>query len=145
MLVVFLDMTEFLKIPVLYTCHSLCPDLNKEKRDFAVAQWLRLCIPNAGGPGSIPGQGTRSHVPPLRVRMPQLRSPPAATKTWRNQINQQTDILRKEYIGSRQCIKESNISVHSGFPLRVLNPLSLCVRMGANTFILYYIFKWHIF
>ena len=27
-----------------------------------VAQWLRPCVPNAGGPGSIPGQGTRSHM-----------------------------------------------------------------------------------
>ena len=27
-----------------------------------LAQWLRLCTPNAGGPGSIAGQGTRSHV-----------------------------------------------------------------------------------
>ncbi|TEA40054.1 hypothetical protein DBR06_SOUSAS2910120, partial [Sousa chinensis] len=25
-----------------------------------VFQWLQLCAPNAGGPGSIPGQGTRS-------------------------------------------------------------------------------------
>ena len=25
-------------------------------------QWLRLHIPNAGGLGSIPGQGTRSHM-----------------------------------------------------------------------------------
>ena len=25
-----------------------------------VTQWLRLCAPNAGGPGSIPGQVTRS-------------------------------------------------------------------------------------
>ena len=25
-----------------------------------VVQWLRLCTPNAGGPGSIPGQGSRS-------------------------------------------------------------------------------------
>ena len=28
-----------------------------------VVQWLRLCAPNAGGPGSLPGQGTRSHMP----------------------------------------------------------------------------------
>ena len=28
-----------------------------------VVQWLRLCPPNAGGPGSISGQGTRSHMP----------------------------------------------------------------------------------
>ncbi|TEA37944.1 hypothetical protein DBR06_SOUSAS37410008, partial [Sousa chinensis] len=27
-----------------------------------VVQWLRLCAPNAGGPGSIPGWGTRSHM-----------------------------------------------------------------------------------
>uniref|UniRef100_A0A8C6C3Q7 mitogen-activated protein kinase kinase n=1 Tax=Monodon monoceros TaxID=40151 RepID=A0A8C6C3Q7_MONMO len=27
-----------------------------------VAQWLRLHAPDAGGPGSIPGQGTRSHM-----------------------------------------------------------------------------------
>ena len=27
-----------------------------------VAQWVRLHAPNAGGPGSIPGQGTRSHM-----------------------------------------------------------------------------------
>ncbi|TEA32323.1 hypothetical protein DBR06_SOUSAS28210010, partial [Sousa chinensis] len=44
-----------------------------------VAQWLRLHAPSAGGPGSIPGQGTRSHVQ-LRVRMPQLRSLSTATK-----------------------------------------------------------------
>ena len=27
-----------------------------------VAQWLRLCASNAGGVGSTPGQGTRSHI-----------------------------------------------------------------------------------
>ena len=31
-----------------------------------LVQWLRLPAPIAGGPGSIPGQGTRSHVPQLR-------------------------------------------------------------------------------
>ena len=31
-----------------------------------VVQWLRLQAPNAGGPGSIPVQGTRSHMPQLR-------------------------------------------------------------------------------
>ena len=28
-----------------------------------VVQWLRLHAPKAGGPASIPGQGTRSHMP----------------------------------------------------------------------------------
>ncbi|TEA37109.1 hypothetical protein DBR06_SOUSAS210279, partial [Sousa chinensis] len=36
-------------------------------------QWLRLHAPNAGGPGSIPSQGTRSLVPQGRSRTPQLR------------------------------------------------------------------------
>ena len=31
-----------------------------------VIQWLRLCVPKAGGPGLIPGQGTRSHIPHLQ-------------------------------------------------------------------------------
>ena len=31
-----------------------------------VAHWLRHHTPNAGGQGSIPGQGTRSHKPQLR-------------------------------------------------------------------------------
>ena len=51
-----------------------------------MVQWARLHAPNAGGPGLIPGQGTRSCVPQLRVlmlqlrvHMPQLRSPHAAT------------------------------------------------------------------
>ena len=30
-----------------------------------VVQWLRPCAPTAGGLGSIPGQGTRSHMPQL--------------------------------------------------------------------------------
>ena len=62
-----------------------------------VVQWLRLCAPNAGGPGSIPDQGTRSHMhaatrslhvatgePVCRnsgALEPQLRSLPAVTKT----------------------------------------------------------------
>lgn len=38
-----------------------------------VVQGLRLRVRNAGGLGSIPAQGTRSHVP-------RLKSPHAATK-----------------------------------------------------------------
>ena len=50
-----------------------------------VVQWLRLHAPNAGGPGSIPGQGTK--IPQLslratttelahsRVHVPQLEKP----------------------------------------------------------------------
>jgi len=38
-------------------------------RDFPVVQWPRLHVPKAGGPGLIPGQGTRSHRLQLRVLM----------------------------------------------------------------------------
>ena len=46
-----------------------------------VVQWLRLRAPNAGDPGSIPGQGTRFHMPQLRVCMLQLKITQATTKT----------------------------------------------------------------
>ena len=45
-----------------------------------MVQWLRLCALNAGGPGSIPGQGTRSRMPPLRVCMLQLKIPHATIR-----------------------------------------------------------------
>ena len=31
-------------------------------------QWLRCCAPSAGGSGSIPGQGTRSHMSQLKMQ-----------------------------------------------------------------------------
>ena len=46
-----------------------------------VVQWLRLHSPSAGGTGSIPGQGTSSHI------YASTKSPHAATKTRRSQIN----------------------------------------------------------
>ena len=39
---------------------------------------LRLSATNAGGLGLIPGQGTRSPMPQLRVRLPQPKIPHAA-------------------------------------------------------------------
>jgi len=47
-----------------------------------VVQWLRLHAPNAGDLGSIPGQGTRSHMLQPRVRMLQLKIMCAANRTW---------------------------------------------------------------
>ena len=43
-----------------------------------VVQWLRIHSPNAGGPGPIPGQGTRTQMLQLRVCKPQRR--PRAAK-----------------------------------------------------------------
>ena len=36
-------------------------------------QWLRLCIPNEGGPVSIAGWGTRSCTPPTKTQSSQTR------------------------------------------------------------------------
>ena len=54
-------------------------------RTSLVVQWLRLCVFNAGGLSSIPGQGTRSH-------MWQLKIPHATTKTQQNQIDKNKEI-----------------------------------------------------
>ena len=45
-----------------------------------MVQWLRLHAPNAGAPGLIPGQGTRSHMLQLKIFY-------AATKTQCSQIH----------------------------------------------------------
>ena len=37
-----------------------------------MVHWLRLCTPNAGGLGSIPGQGTRSRM--LQLKDPACRN-----------------------------------------------------------------------
>ena len=44
-------------------------------------QWLKLHAPNAGGLGSIPGQGTASHMQQLRAFTPPLRIPQTAMKS----------------------------------------------------------------
>ena len=51
-----------------------------KRRTYLVVQWLRLCTPHVGGPGSIPGGGTRfhmatesSHVATKRSHLMQLR------------------------------------------------------------------------
>ena len=54
--------------------------INLLKGTSLVVHWLRLRAPNADSPGSIPGQGTRSHILQLRVHMPQLKISSAAAK-----------------------------------------------------------------
>ena len=54
-----------------------------------VVQCLGLQVPNAEGPGSIPGQGTRSHKSRLKI-------PRVTTKIWQNQIH--TYLKKKVHI-----------------------------------------------
>ena len=65
-----------------------------------VVQWLRLPTPNAGGLGSIPGQGTRSHVP-------QLKTLHATTKTQHSQINKSIYILKSGELKSSPFTTET--------------------------------------
>ena len=51
----------------------------KETQGLLVVQWLSLGIPNTGGLGLLPGQGTSSHKPQLRVCKLHLK-PGAARK-----------------------------------------------------------------
>ena len=51
-----------------------------------VVQWLRLRAPSAGGLGSIPGRGTRSHMLQLKILH-------ASTKNGHSQINK---IIKKK-------------------------------------------------
>ena len=45
-----------------------------------MVQGLRFLAPKTEGPGSIPGWGTRSHTLQLRVCLPHLKTPQAATQ-----------------------------------------------------------------
>ena len=76
--------------------------------DFPGGAVVKNPLSQCRGLGSIPGQGTRSHMhattkslhattkePTCRnegAHVPQLRSPPAATKTQHNQINEEINI-----------------------------------------------------
>ena len=54
---------------VCQPCQSFVSILPKWRRkcNRLVVQWVRLCAPNAGGPGLIPGQEARSCMPQLRA------------------------------------------------------------------------------
>ena len=50
--------------------------------------------PKAGGQGSIPGQGTRSHMPQLGVCIPPIKTLCAASKIQCSQINKYFFLIR---------------------------------------------------
>ena len=52
-------------------------------RDFPGGPVAKTPCFQSRGPGSIPGQGTRSHMLELRVHMPQLKIPHATWKQLR--------------------------------------------------------------
>ena len=69
----FMPTTHFSLLTTIH--YKLCV-----RETSLVVQWLRLCIPDAAGQGSVPGQGTRAHMLQLRVHMLQLKIPHTVTK-----------------------------------------------------------------
>jgi len=57
-------------IVVIYEGHD---EQELLRADSLAVQGLRLRAPNSGGSGSLPGQGARSHMRQLNVRMTQPR------------------------------------------------------------------------
>ena len=79
-------------------------------------QWLRLCAPSTAGPGSIPGQGTRSHMRRLKI----LR---AATRTQGSQIHKQMHIFKKRHHPRRSSEEISSAAWRrSGYSEGFLGP-----------------------
>ena len=83
-----------------------------------MVQWLRLQALNAGGPGSSPGQGIRSHMLQLKILH-------AASKTWLSQINKyflnkikkEVDIITKNGESLSITIVKDNIKNKLGASL----------------------------
>ena len=88
------------KVWEITTCHATVQGVAKSQTQLSdctttktlVFQWLRLYSSNAGDLGLIPGWGTRSHIPQLRVCI--------ATKIWHSQINKCINIFKKRSEGN---------------------------------------------
>ena len=52
-----------------------------------MVQWLKPHSPSAGGWGSIPSQGIRSHLLQLKILHATTKSSHAAAKIWHSQVN----------------------------------------------------------
>ena len=60
-------MVEAVRVPVIpQDRRSVVRQLKSQDGDFAGGPLARTPAPGAEGPGSIPGLGTRSHMPQLR-------------------------------------------------------------------------------
>ena len=71
-------------------CSVTSPSVNQKTVTygaFLVVQWLKLHAPNAGGPSSIPGQGTRSHMLQLNILYAASKMPLVTIKIWHTQIS----------------------------------------------------------
>ena len=130
-----------------FSCPLYCVVLKKcVHRTSLVVQGLRLWTRKVGGLGLIPGWGTRSHKPQLRVHEPQLKILRAATKTCRaEQTNKY--ILKKPLPCLKGLKLKQKISIHlatyfldtCSFTRWSLFPLSLFwVWTGWSSWLLFF-------
>ena len=95
---------------------------------FLVVQWLRLLAPNAGGLGSTPGQGTRSHMLQCRSKIPC-----ATTKTLCSQINKNFKIIQKIL----RTLKNANqwmLILHNNRTSPVVQWIRICLPTQGHGF-----------
>ena len=93
--------------------------------DFSGVQWLRLWAPNAGGLGSIPSLGTKSHILQLWVQVPQLQILHAH---WRQKIPRATTKTQHSPLTpppkhNPDCSPRNQLSGHSRPLAWILSPL----------------------
>ena len=55
------------QLPTIIFSNLFWNNKPNQSRDFPSGQWLRVCVPNPGGLGSVPGQGTK--IPMLQLRV----------------------------------------------------------------------------
>ena len=87
-----------------------------KSRTSLAAGWLRLCAPNAGGPGSLPGWATRSCMPQLR--------PDADTDTdtdTHTHTHTHTEFLLQQKVLS-SCLTCAPSSIPSGLSFLIILP-----------------------
>ena len=51
------------------TVHGVTKSWTLLRKGTSLAQWLKLHAPSGGGPGLIPGQGTKSHMQQQRSKI----------------------------------------------------------------------------
>ena len=86
-----------------------------------VVQWLRLCTPSAGGPGSIPGRGTRGHMLQLKISQ-------ATMETWCSRIKNSVS----QYIQNVISTYEQSVMRYFIFFLVPFATLCVCFTLPAQ-------------
>ena len=86
-----------------------------------VVQWLRLHTPNAGWPGSIPGQGTRLHILQLKIPHAATEGPTHCSEDQRPCMLQlRCSTARKIHIYKKKVRSAATLESSVAFPQKVI-------------------------